>query len=154
MTVKQARSQVVRLRSELRADVANVVSVTLQKTREEAVRLSSGPLTPQRLRQLDHPYAKRHGPLGRVSVMPGRTRAVINVGSGEFRSAWQRTAVKLVPGGAEGSILNESEVADYLEFGTELMVRRPITERLEDFVHNTAVKELERAWRRLERRYG
>lgn len=154
MTVKQARNQIVRLKTDIRRDTRSAVQRALNAGEREAKRMSSGHLTLADLAKRDHPYAKRHGPLGNPSKMPGHTRSVINVQSGEFRADWMAGAAVLQGSSVGGRLQNLNPVADFLQYGTESMVRRPISVYMTEFLHSAAMKELQVSANRLERFYA
>lgn len=98
----------------------------MEDTRKEALRLSSGGLTYAQLRAADHPYAVRHG---EALVDP----SVINRHNGGFYNRWQSPTVASSGDELTGMLVNDSNVADFLQYGTSKMVPRPIKERLEQY---------------------
>lgn len=146
MTAKQALKRVQALQREVKRDAQLAVSRTLTKAKAEARRESSGTFSLKELARKDYPYARRHpSPL----LDPAR----INVQSGEFREHWNTSLPQAGDSIVSGRLYNLSRTADFLDGGTRYMVRRPIADRLADFVHTTAVQELTVAARRLERFY-
>lgn len=110
---------VSQIRGALLAEAERLVQRAADAGLEAAMLWSSGSQSLSDLRRQDHPYARRHGtPL----LDPSR----INVQSGQFRAAWESRG-----GGLQRSVVNESEVADYMK-GTRSMVSRPIWERIEE----------------------
>lgn len=85
-----------------------------------ARRRSSGPFNSADLRSKDRPYATRH-------PRPLLDPSMVNVQSGSFRDAWR---VKYVGPGFR-QVVNDSPVADFLQFGTRTMVARPVAEATE-----------------------
>lgn len=154
MTIKQAQSRILKLRKEITAEKKLAVKRTLAKAKTEAKRMSSGPLTPKDLRKRDHPYATRHGILGNVAKMPGKSRAKINVGTGDFREHWGTDNPQAGDSIVSGRLYNLSPIADYLIHGTSKMTRRPIDDHMFNFVEVTALEEIGVAQSRLERIYG
>lgn len=154
MTPRQAVRRVRALEREIHRDLQGAVRRTLSAAKQEAKRLSSGPLSFADLARLDHPYARRHGSRGNTAVMPGKDPSVINVQTGAFKEAWQ---VDNPQGGdttVSGRLFNLDEKADFLQYGTRFMVARPIPQRLEGFVRDRAEKEVATAAKRLERYYA
>lgn len=104
--------------------VDRAVSVALDDTVQTARHMSSGGRSSRTLARMDHPYATRHG----SPLLPPE---IINVQSGEFLASWK---AERTPEG--GRVINDSPVADFLQFGTKYMVARPIatvlTEELAD----------------------
>lgn len=98
------------------------VTFALDAGFDEARRLSSGTFSLAMLAAMDHPYARRHG---KALLDP----ATINVQTGAFFQHWRTT--KQADG---GQIRNDDEKADFLKFGTETMVERPIEDEVEAFV--------------------
>lgn len=98
----------------LRTAVDRAIDMALDDTVSDARRLSSGTRSSARLRQMDHPYARRHG----TPLLPPE---IINVQSGEFLSAWHRRRTS-----EGGQVINDSSVADFLKSGTPRMFARPI----------------------------
>lgn len=87
---------------------------------DRAVSMSSGPATYADLRRADHPYAVRHG---RPLWQPW----IINSHRGVFRQSWEIVPVSDL----EKWVINDSDVADFLQFGTDKMFPRPIVEAVE-----------------------
>jgi len=154
LTIRQARNRIARLKQEIRKDMRSGAQRALNASEREAKRKSSGPLTLATLARLDHPYAKRHGPLGKVSLMPGKSRSTVNVQTGAFRADWLAGIAGFQGASIHGRLVNYNPVADYLVNGTEFMVRRPIDVYMTDFLHNAALKELQVSASRLERYYS
>lgn len=86
--------------------------------------------------------------------MPKGTRSVINVQSGEFRADWMAGVPSVSGSTVKARLQNLNPVADFLQYGTEFMVRRPINVYMTDFLHNAALKELRVSTSRLERYYS
>jgi len=116
--------------------------------------MSSGPVTPAQSAAKDYIYARRHGPLGLVQYMPQKSRAVINEQTGQFKASWYADAPQSQDRTVSARLSNQNEVADFLQYGTEFMVRRPINVYLTDFINNAALKELQIMTSRLERFYS
>lgn len=96
------------------------VEKAAQEAFDRAVSMSSGPATYADLRRADHPYAVRHG---RPLWQPW----IINAHTGAFRDHWQKVKVDDL----EQHVINDSPVADFLQFGTDRMFPRPIVEAVE-----------------------
>ena len=89
---------------------------------------------------MDHPYAVRHG----KPLLPPE---IINTQSGEFKAAWYMDAPRSTDGGKtiSGSVINDSEVADYLEFGTKKMFARPLPTVVMDFTFKQLETRLQKS---------
>ena len=148
MTVVRALQTVRSLRREARREVVWAVDRAVKGALEDARAMSSGPFSLAQLRRLGHPYAVRNA--GLFSFAP----AVVNLQSGEFRRAWQADAPKVSDSGTRvtARLSNQSGVADYLQYGTQFMVPRPIKQAVEAKARERLAKELALAERRAE--YG
>lgn len=97
----------------------------------KAIELSSGTMSIGQLKDLDHPYARRHG----MSLLPPE---VINTNSGEFLESWKLGEVETTNKKVTGDITNNSRVADYLTQpdGSDKsnMNVRPIDKSVEEYV--------------------
>ena len=97
----------------------------------EAIKLSSGNVSIGQLISLDHPYAKRHG----MSLLPSDQ---INEQTGEFISKWVQQEPELNDNTITGSVLNDSNIADYLTQpngnSKSTMVIRPIDKTVEEYI--------------------
>lgn len=153
MTIVQAKSQVRKVQADLKREAQGAVSRSLTKGKNEARRMSSGPLSLAELRRRDHPYARRHGG-GLWSVMPKRTPAVINVQTGAFRDAWATDRPRADDRTVTGRLSNQDRVADWLRLGTRRMVARPVDVWLEQFLYKTLYDEVSEAARRIHRYYS
>jgi len=103
-------------------EMKRAMEVTGNGLIRKARKLSSGAVSYQVMRRMDHPYARRH-------AGPKLNPAIINAHRGRFRAAWKRT-MRVTPGrkGGEGitlKLFNDSDVARYMA-GTKKMVHRPI----------------------------
>jgi hypothetical protein len=115
-------------------------------TQQLAYENSSGPFGPRDLRQMDHPYAVRHG----YSKLPA---GILNVGQGRggdhVRDHWKTSGLAVdlattfgIPQDpatleTEGvTVYNDSDIANrYLSVGTRYMWRRPVdSETLRDIL--------------------
>lgn len=152
MNIRQAQSALKKIKADVRRERVWAVERALQKGRDDAQIMSSGPLTAWNRRTLDYPYARRHGPRGWTVAMPGGTPAIINEGRGVFKRAWFYDPPRVTDGGrtVNGRLTNASDVADYLQFGTKNMVQRPIALVLMKSMHRHLANELQSAARRLE----
>ena len=118
--------------------------LAMMATRDQALIMSSGELTEADLRQMDHPYARRHPD-------PLLNPAIINDHTGEFKEHWKQPEVMNVGDDLAGRIINDSAVADYLRDGTEAMHDRPIEPELEAFAGTHLEFELSLSLREFER---
>lgn len=150
MTTKQAVRRLESLKKEIKTDCQRAVRRVMNDAKRRAVKDSSGGYSPKRLAQLDHPYAKRHGPFGSGLLDPAR----INSQTGEFRAAWGVSLPESSDRGVTGRLFNMDDKADFIQYGTEFMVVRPIKERLELYIFDAATYELNRVAKGLERIYG
>ena len=117
---RELKRQAARLVEELKA----AERLSLLDAHSEAVRLSSGTLTEEDLRRLDHPYATRHG-------SPRLAPGIINAQSGEFRAGWVARGPTQRGDVIRSTVQNLAPVAKYLEKGTEVMFARPLPELVE-----------------------
>lgn len=152
MTIRQAQSKLKQVKRDVRRERVWAVDRALKRGLIEARIASSGPLTGRQRRQADYPYATRHGAQGKTSAMPGGTPAIVNVGRGVFRRGWQIDPPRVSDGGnvVTGRLMNLTDVADYLQYGTKKMVARPIKPLLEMRLRRHLENEMSRAQRRLE----
>lgn len=95
------------VRDRLLVGARQAVSLTVEDAYGKALDLSSGPISAALLRQMDHPYARRHG-------TPLRDPTVINRQTGAFYAGWERIATQ-VGVDAAGGVRNVSWVGPYLE---------------------------------------
>lgn len=156
MTLAQARRTIEAARRDIRREIVWAAQRALEEARRDALAYSSGPLSLTTLRKRDHPYAKRHGPMGNPNAMPGGDPAIVNVQSGAFKSAWHVDHPQMSDSGRaiRGRISNQSQVADWLQFGTRFMVPRPIAQAVEASLASHAAEEVSRAERRLALTYN
>lgn len=150
MTPRQAVRRVEALRREIKRDCQLAVSRTLREAERKAKQWSSGGFSPRTLAKMDHPYARRHGEFGSGTLDP----ATINAQTGEFRASWETSLPHFSDRQITGRLSNQDPKADFLQYGTEFMVVRPIKERLELYIFDSASFELARVVKGLERVYG
>jgi hypothetical protein len=109
-----------------------------------AKKLSSGRFSAKTLRQMGHPYAKRHGrssASGRfqkhAAGIPYGDPGIINRQTDDFKDGWRVTRARLSEGKDEidGGITNISSHAKFLfsPGGTKRMIARPILRKLEEY---------------------
>lgn len=96
------------------------VQKAAQEVFDRAVSMSSGPATYADLRKADYPFAVRHG-------RPLWDAWIINSHTGAFRQDWQIRKIDDL----ESHVINDNPVADFLQFGTDVMFPRPIVEAVE-----------------------
>lgn len=119
--------------------VFQAVEATIEQAVQVARERSSGPFSLSQLAKKDFPYAKRHG-------SPLLPPDMINAQSGEFRDAWTGR----MTGARTGEIRNDAPHADFLQFGTKHMFRRPIKEAVEAEAEQILTTELAESFSRLE----
>lgn len=121
---------------QLRAEIADIereaAHDAILAAHDYALDMSSGNETPQTLRQKDHPYARRHP----FPLLPPEK---INRQTGIFFSAWRAVLENW-----GGQIRNDSDRADFLQYGTRRMHERPIKEAVEAFLEAKYQESLER----------
>jgi|CXWL01.1.fsa_nt_gi hypothetical protein len=147
MTPKQAVRRIERLRIEVKTEIGRAVKRTTKKGVAEFRRMSSGTETPKSLRQKDYPYARRHG----TPILPPE---IINKQRGVFFENTRDQPIRFDADGVHGQVINDSDVADFLNEGTDSMFRRPIADFVENYMENQAKIELETSLRKLEAKYG
>jgi len=122
MTLEKAKKEIARqFTLASHGSVEYLLSNGLRIARER----SSGGLTYSRMTELDHPYAARHPQI----LVSDKNR--INVHEGAFKRGWfkDRLSTSFDVGGA---IVNDTEVADWLQEGTRLMHPRDVQGDIED----------------------
>lgn len=103
----------MRISDVLRQEVRALMDDVAKRGLRDAIRRSSGPFSLSALRQMDHPYATRHGsPL----LDPSR----INVQKGVFRSSWEASS------GHDWAQIRNDDPKTRFFFGTDKMFTRPI----------------------------
>ena len=145
-SIRRAKADLRKLQREIRSEVIRVARTTIALSRTEAQKRSSGPFSLRELAKRDHPYAVRHG-------APRLDSSMINTQSGAFRSDWTADPPSFDDRGVSARLFNDNYVADFLQYGTRTMFRRPIAEWLGVWMANHAEKELNAAARRIERRW-
>lgn len=139
----QAAQQLRKAMQDIENAAVAGVRRSITKGVDVARQLSSGPLSVPDKRRRDHPYATRHGELGKTSAQPGGTAAIINIVTGRFKQGWQSEAGTPQPGTiASGRIVNRDEKADLLTSGTEKMIARPIDFEVEARLRGIAEREI------------
>lgn len=123
--------------------VDEAISITVEKGIRKAEELSSGTKSTKELRQMDHPYAKRHKS---QSLSP----EIINKQTGLFKNSWQ--VIYRISDRAK-VLANVAPYANYVLGGYEkgTMIRRPIDITLEDFLQKTLELELKENLKKLEK---
>lgn len=142
MSPKQAAKLLERRFEKLAANIEAAEDESLDDMYDEAIELSSGTLSVKEKRDLDYPYAKRHG----GARIPGDP-AIINVVDDTFRSRWRKIA-KLVTGGMYRALINDDPKAQFLVKGTRAMMDRPIEERIIERTQFDRVRRIYQAIRR------
>ena len=104
--------------------------------KQQAIRLSHGPMKTADLAKLAREVNRGYGLYGTRSPMPPMDPAVVNLQSGRLSRSWQ-TRLVLKPDGTSVTLWNTTPYAKYL-LGTRKMIPRPILQK---------VIELERAAR-------
>lgn len=126
MTVAISPARAVKLFSGLERRIARYVVIAETQTIKDAkvmlVNASSGTLTESDLRRLDHPYARRHG-------TAKKDASLINSRSGRFRRAWSSLNPRIRARRVTSRVRNQDPKARYM-FGTDLMLPRPIVQRV------------------------
>jgi hypothetical protein len=153
MTPMQAARKLRDVQREIHREAVLAVQKAMRRVKVDARQLSSGTLSLADLRRRDHPYARRHGPLGNVGAMPGGDPAVVNRHRGQFYDAWQLYLPVISSPTISGKLVNASDVADYLQFGTKTMAPRTIAQALEGRARFYGEQEVSRAMRALETKY-
>lgn len=132
-TIRESIAQLEKLRDVIDSGAEAGLHDLVDHGVEVARRLSSGSeitgnLSQADLNRMDNPYARRHG---RPRLQPG----IINMQRGVFYAAWKSAVL----GGNYAKIVNDSDVADFLQFGTEFMFERPIAQLVEQRLAETVL---------------
>lgn len=145
LTPKQAAARVRSLNAVIDRTVVRALNKALEDGKQDALEYSSGYFSSKDLAKRDHPFARRHG-------SPLLPTEIINEQSGEFKGSWRIERV-IMPGEG-GQLINDSKVADFLQYGTKTMFDRPIVVVLVKKIADHAEKRLNEAGRQLGTRYG
>jgi hypothetical protein len=126
MTVAMSPERALRLFTGLERRIGRYVVIaetqTVADARQMLMEASSGTLTESDLRRLDHPYARRHG-------TAKKDPSIINVRSGRFKRSWSALNPRLRARRVTSRVRNRDPKARFM-FGTELMLPRPIVQRV------------------------
>lgn len=136
----------------LRADAVSAATFAVMR---EALRMTSGTMNAAMRRKRDYPYARRHGPQGKVSVMPFGP-AMINIGTGKVHASWRmRQPSPARTSKVTGRVFNMVRTWDYLI--TQPKRRKSIYRPLDLYLTRYAAKVLrqsaEAAAQRFERKW-
>ncbi|RYG31768.1 hypothetical protein EON81_22130 [bacterium] len=99
--------------------------------RDEGRRLSQGPVKAAKQKEMDGPFAKRHG-------SPRLPTEVINKQSGLFARSWVIAYLHLANGQRVVLVYNAAPYAEGLENGTRFAFSRPVDVAIELRVIDTA----------------
>lgn len=123
---------------DLEYDTLAAERASVEQGLEIARNWSAGPLSTKRLRQLDHPYAKRHG-------FPQRDPGLINRQTGVFAGSWVSEGPAAdADDGAVSTLYNTDPKAEkWLEPGTRYMFARPVDARIGDGLEEPRAKRIE-----------
>jgi hypothetical protein len=126
MTVSVSPERALKLFSGLERRIVNQVLTAEKLTVDDAktmlVAASSGTLTESDLRRLDHPYARRHG-------VAKKDPEIINKRGGRFSRSWSTLSPRARTRRVHSRVRNLDPKARYM-FGTELMLPRPIVQKV------------------------
>ena len=124
MTPEQAAAYFKRAADRLPDEFMQAERENVADVFQTAIDHSSGPYSLLELRNMGHPYARRHK---RAFLDPG----VINVQTGVFIRSWKAEGPTLTGDDLEASIFNtDPKASDFLEPGTDLMIPRPIDQKI------------------------
>jgi hypothetical protein len=104
-------------------EVRRAETEILAQAQRMAVDLSSGGYTSAMLRRMGHPYATRR-------PAPPQSAAIINAQTGLFRGSWRTSGPRRTGSGFKSTLENTAGYAALLFQGTEVMIPRPIRERI------------------------
>jgi hypothetical protein len=147
MNIRQAKAALRGVARDIHREAVRVARTTVAAGENEAKKLSSGPFSMVELAKKDHPYARRHG-------SPRLDPSVINVQSGVFRQSWFTSLPTMAQSKVSARLVNDSEVADFLQYGTRKMFARPIGDRLQRFIQDRALREIEFSMKSIERKHS
>lgn len=122
MTVQKAKAVLAR---DFRIASLQAVDHLLAKGMKIAQERSSGSMSYAEMAQRDHPYASRH-----PQIM-AQDRNRINIHQGAFYRGWFKDHLR-TSFDIGGAIVNDTEVADYLQQGTDFMHPRDIQGDIEE----------------------
>lgn len=148
---EKAKRELRAVRADIQRECRTAVGTAIKKGWQEARYFSHGPLSMAQLSALKHPYSARRPNFG---AMPGGDPTIINYQTGAFARDWMYDPPRATDSGISAKIYNDNEVADYLNEGTDRMVRRPLADFISDRLTYYALYELELAKRRLYVKYG
>ena len=142
------------LKKDINTAGARVANLAVRQGREFAKARSSGPMTEAQRRAADYPYASRHGRFGKLSAITGGDPSIINVGRGRFRGEWRVQDASATTLPIRASLVNNSDVAEFLVGGTRFMIVRPIDAATEEIMRREADFQARAAKRDIERKYS
>lgn len=144
MKAEKAAEALQRIAAGIERGVVRVAQEGAERLKERAEELSSGPATPADLRQAGHPYGRKGGPKqqkGRADFPP----EVINIGQGDFVSAWGFRVDLTDADVITGEVFNTDPKAELLEAGTDRMLARPLPEAVLAEMERPLRKHVERS---------
>lgn len=112
---------------ELESTVSSAVAAFGEQVKAEAVAFSLGPYSLKELADMGHPYSK-------ANPQPPDDPAIINLQTGHFLRGWTLGMVQRAPDAIWITVGNYTKEADFLDRGTNTMIRRPLVERLESLL--------------------
>ncbi|MCH8979446.1 MAG: hypothetical protein IH945_09445 [Armatimonadetes bacterium] len=152
--VREVQRRFRELKKDINRAGARAANLAVREGKEFAKRRSSGPMTEAQRRAADWPYAKRHGPFGKLSAITAGNPGVINVGRGRFRGEWRTLDASATTVPIRASLINNSDVAAFLVEGTERAIARPIDVATEGVMQLEAERQARTAKRDIERKYS
>jgi len=133
MNISQAIAQLEALENGIEAAIEGAVAEIAEIGAEDGRARSDGGMSYAEMRRLDHPKARRHG-------RPRTDMGVINRHRGVFYAAWRST---------RNQVINDSDVADFIQYGTQFMFESPISMLVEGTMAEKAPAVLEKHLRPL-----
>lgn len=152
--VREVQRQFKDLKKVINFEGARVANLAVRQGKEFAKARSRGRMTEAQRRAADYPYAKRHGRFGKVSAITAGDPSFVNRGRGVFASAWRTLDANANTVPIRASLVNNSDVAEFLAEGTKFAIRRPIDVATEEIMAQEAQFQARAAKRDIERRYS
>jgi hypothetical protein len=124
------------LANDLSDDLGAAEERNLEDLEAECHRFSQGTLTLREIARI-RGYSRKRGPRLNPNLVNRHTR--------EFEGGWRSVGPQAKGGAVESEVWNESQVAQFFQEGTDVMVARHPEEAAADVVEERRVERLDRA---------